>query len=127
MEPWDAIPRNGRAFITPIYSGTFERGGADPDKLMYKSIATWYSEFIKDLERTIDYLETREDIDTRNIAFLGLSWGAQRGAMFTSFVDRIKVSDSRCGWYRISPQFSQANGSCRASFHYSDAYAQRNP
>lgn len=91
VEPWDAIPRNGRAFITPIYSGTFERGGADPDKLMSKSVSTWYSEFIKDLERTIDYLETRKDIDTRNIAFLGLSWGAQRGAMFTPFVDRIKV------------------------------------
>ena len=110
MEPWDAIPRNGRAFITPIYSGTFERGGADPDKLMYKSIATWYSEFIKDLERTIDYLETREDIDTRNIAFLGLSWGAQRGAMFTPFVDRIKVQILVAGGIEFPLSFPKPMG-----------------
>ena len=110
IEPWEAIPKNGRAFITPIYSGTFERGGADPDKLLRKSIATWYSEFIKDLERTIDYLETRKDIDTKDIAFLGMSWGAQRGPMFTPFVDRIKVQILVAGGIEFPSMFSKPMG-----------------
>ena len=90
-EPWDAIPKTGRAFITPIYSGTWERGGGAPDKLASKNLSAWLSDFLQDLGKTIDYLETRKDIDTRNIAFLGLSWGGKRGAFLTAFEDRIKV------------------------------------
>ena len=91
LEPWVAIPKSGRAFITPIYSGTFERGGAVKDKLEHKSGSAWFSEFLQDLGKTIDYLETRKDIDTKNIAFLGLSWGGTRGAALTAFESRIKV------------------------------------
>jgi eukaryotic-like serine/threonine-protein kinase len=87
-EPWDAIIKSGRAFITPIYSGTFERGGGSPDKI-YKT--TWFSEWLQDLGRTIDYLETRKDIDPRNIAYLGLSMGAILGPMLSPYEDRIKV------------------------------------
>ena len=35
-EPWDLLPKNGRALICPIYSGTYERGGTDPDKMEKK-------------------------------------------------------------------------------------------
>jgi hypothetical protein len=88
IEPWDAITKSGRAFITPVYSGLFERGGGLPDK-SYKT--TWIWEWLQDLGRTIDYLETRKDIDTKNIAFLGMSLGAQYGPFLTAFEDRIKV------------------------------------
>lgn len=87
-EPWDAIPKSGRAFITPIYSGTFERGGGSPDKI-YKT--TWFSEWLQDLGRTIDYLETRKDIDTRDIAYLGLSFGGLYGPALSAYENRIKV------------------------------------
>ena len=46
----------------------------------------------KDIQRAIDYLETREDIDTERIAFLGLSWGAENGPIFTAIEERFKVS-----------------------------------
>ena len=89
-EPWDAIPKSGRAFITPIYSGAFERGGGSPDWI-YKSFDTWVSEWIQDLGRTIDYLETRKDMDTKNIALLGLSFGGILGPALSAYEDRIKV------------------------------------
>ncbi|MCP4575295.1 MAG: SUMF1/EgtB/PvdO family nonheme iron enzyme [Deltaproteobacteria bacterium] len=90
-EPWDAIPKSGRAFITPVYSGTWERGGGAPDKMVSKNFSNWKSEFLQDLGRTIDYLVTRKDMDTKNIAFLGVSWGGKRGAFLTAFEERIKI------------------------------------
>jgi len=89
-EPWDAIPKSGRAFITPIYSGTFERGGGSSD-WAYKSFGIWFSEWVQDLGRTIDYLESREDINTKDIALLGLSLGGLFGPAFSVYEDRIKV------------------------------------
>jgi len=89
-EPWDLLPKNGRAFICPIYSGTYERGGDDPDKWRKKNGAQWRFEWLNDLRRTIDYLETREDIDTKNIVFMGVSWGSFMCPMLSPFEERIK-------------------------------------
>jgi dienelactone hydrolase len=36
-------------------------------------------ETIKDMRRTIDYLETREDVDARTLACFGYSWGGVNG------------------------------------------------
>ena len=58
---------------------------------MSKNLSAWLSDFLQDLGKTIDYLETRKDINTKDIAFLGLSWGGKRGAFLTAFEDRIKV------------------------------------
>ena len=45
----------------------------------------------KDFSRTIDYLETREDIDANNIAFLGLSWWGITGGVIPAVEKRIKT------------------------------------
>ena len=55
-----------------------------------KSRKQLFSEWLNDLRRTIDYLETREDIDGKNIVFLGLSWGSFMGPMLSPFEERIK-------------------------------------
>lgn len=46
----------------------------------------------KDLSLTIDYLETRDDIDADKIAYYGVSWGASMGAIMPSVEKRIKAS-----------------------------------
>ena len=41
----------------------------------------------KDLSRTIDYLETRTDIDAARLAYYGVSWGGALGGVIgSSFV-----------------------------------------
>ncbi len=45
----------------------------------------------KDLRRTIDYLETRSDIDPSKIASYGLSLGAQLGPLFLAIEPRLKT------------------------------------
>lgn len=85
--------KSGRAVIYPIYKGTYERG--DALKSDYQNASTLYRDHIiywsKDLGRTIDYVETRSDLDRTKIAFYGLSWGAVVAPVLTAVEDRIKV------------------------------------
>ena len=48
--------------------------------------------WIKDLSRSIDYLETRDDIDTDKLAYFGYSWGSALGPIMAAAEMRIKVS-----------------------------------
>lgn len=93
MSYLDFIIRGGRALLYPVYKSTYERGDAlttddaAPTSLYRDHVLQWS----KDLGRSIDYLETREDIDARKLAYYGLSWGAQMGAILPAVEDRIKV------------------------------------
>jgi len=90
----DFVVRSGRAVIFPVYKGTYERGddlqSDNPNtSISYRDHVIAWS---KDLGRSIDYLETRPDIDPTKLAFEGLSWGAGMGALMPAVEDRIKVS-----------------------------------
>jgi serine/threonine protein kinase/dienelactone hydrolase len=86
--PWDGIVKSGRAFIFPVYSGMFERGGGRDQGKKEEDL---FAEAIKDMGRTIDYLETRQDIDIQNLAYMGLSHGAHLGPDISIYEKRIKV------------------------------------
>jgi dienelactone hydrolase len=77
-EPWDFIPKSGRVFVTPVCSGWWERGGGPSIARWYNthSVQKMFTEWVQDLGRTIDYLETRPDIDSEKVAYLGFSMGA---------------------------------------------------
>ena len=47
---------------------------------------------IKDLARTLDYLESRDDIDADKVAYLGLSGGAWIAPITLPAEDRFKVA-----------------------------------
>jgi len=85
----DFIPKSGRALVYPVYQGTYERQfdshGPNDDR-------DWTIQTAKDLRRTIDYLETREDIDSDRLAYYGLSWGAYDGPLMTAIEPRFKAS-----------------------------------
>ena len=87
------ILKSGRAVIYPIYKGTYERGdGLKSDlpdaTLSYRDHVIDWS---KDLGRTIDYIETRRDLDHEKLAYYGLSWGAYLGNILPALEKRIKV------------------------------------
>lgn len=75
----DFALRNGRAVLFPVVEGILERRRA--------SFPNWSSiagrdlviEAIKDMRRSIDYLESRADINDAAIAFYGYSWGGRLG------------------------------------------------
>ena len=49
------------------------------------------TKWVQDLGRTIDYLETRDDMDTTRLALLGSSWGGGTGPIMAAVEERIKV------------------------------------
>jgi dipeptidyl aminopeptidase/acylaminoacyl peptidase len=80
----DYLTKSGRAVVLPNYKGTF---GRDLGKGVH-----WVSYLPKDLSISIDYLETRGDIDTQKLAFFGFSTGALLGPILTSMEDRFRAS-----------------------------------
>ena len=99
--PWDdrahkremtAILESGRAVIVPFYKGTYERrlDGPlyPPDGILSRNL---YVQESQDMRRTIDYLETRDDIDTGRLAFVGISWGGQVGSLMIAVESRFKT------------------------------------
>ena len=86
--------KSGRAVLCPIYKSTYERRDELPhcvpdETHFYKEhVIMW----VNDLSRSIDYLETRDDIDTGNLAFYGVSWGGSMGAIIPAVEKRIKAS-----------------------------------
>ncbi|HEX7494389.1 MAG TPA: SUMF1/EgtB/PvdO family nonheme iron enzyme [Bacteroidales bacterium] len=88
----DFIIKNGRAVIYPVYKGTYERryeaSASSNSALAYREhVIEWY----KDLARSIDYLESRDDIDNRKLAYYGYSWGGELGPLMIVLENRIKV------------------------------------
>ncbi|MFW6078853.1 MAG: SUMF1/EgtB/PvdO family nonheme iron enzyme [Gemmatimonadota bacterium] len=91
---FDFLVGSGRALLHPIYQGTYERGGELDTDIPDESVA-WREHTImwaKDLGRSIDYAETRDDLDAERLAFYGFSWGARMGGLLPAVEPRIDVA-----------------------------------
>jgi dienelactone hydrolase len=91
------LVKNGRAVFCPVYKGFFERGNDAllAIILMDHSTHQWAEVFIqqvKDLRRSIDYLETRPEIDIQNLAYYGMSIGSMAAPAVLAVEDRFQVS-----------------------------------
>ena len=95
--PWrsiDFIIKSGRAVLLPVYKGTYQRSDSlftdvqDTTNFYRDHVIMW----AKDLSRGIDYLETRPDITTNQLAYYGVSWGGAMGAVMPAAEPRLKVS-----------------------------------
>ena len=87
----DFIARSGRALAYPIYQRTYERRIEKPLQGL-QARRDLIIQWAKDVQRTVDYLETRDDIDTEKLGYYGLSLGAVYGPIFTALEERFKVS-----------------------------------
>ncbi len=90
----DFLVKSGRALVLPVYKGTFERGdGIQSD---YPRETAFYKDHVvmwsKDLARAIDFVESRDDLDSTRIAYYGVSWGGALGAILPAIESRIRVN-----------------------------------
>ncbi len=101
---FDYIVQSGRAVLYPVYYGTYERQGS----MAWPGSAEWLSYLAKnskDLGRSIDYLDTRSDIDKTKIAYLGASMGSAYGAIYTTIAQsRLRTVIFLDGGYFLFPQ-----------------------
>jgi len=95
--------------IFPIYKGTYERGGSDSGlRTFVNDVNVWRDisiDSFKDLGRSLDYLQTRAEIDREKFAYCGLSWGAAEGPRMIALDTRLKAGVLLFGgcWQRGIP------------------------
>jgi dienelactone hydrolase len=87
----DYLLKSGRAVMFPVYKGTFER---IDESIVWEGhhytelLISW----VKDFQRSIDYLETRSDIDKSKLGYYGHSWGGYLGGIIPAVENRLKIS-----------------------------------
>ncbi len=91
---FDYVLKSGRALIFPIYKSTYERG--DEVTVDYPSETNSFREHViawaKDVRRSVDYLQSRSDIDRDRLAYMGVSWGGAMAPVYLAVEPRFKAA-----------------------------------
>jgi dienelactone hydrolase len=90
---FDFVLKSGRAVALPVYYTSFGRreSGTNAEQTGTAALRSDVFRMVKDLRRTVDYLETRADIDPEKIAFFGTSWGARYGTIGLAVDSRFRA------------------------------------
>ena len=116
----DFIVLSGRALVYPVLRGTYERNinltttWPENTRAYTDNVVKW----IQDVRRSVDYLETRDDMDTSRLGFFGLSWGGWNGPIVMALDDRFKAGVYVSGGIpptRARPEASSASFAARVS------------
>jgi dienelactone hydrolase len=110
----DFFVKSGRAVLAPIYKGTFERrDGVKPGGPPGNPPALWRDHVImwsKDLSRSLDYLETRKDIDNTKTAYFGFSLGGAVAPVLLAMEPRFKAAILSSGGLHFQRALPEADG-----------------
>jgi DNA-binding winged helix-turn-helix (wHTH) protein/formylglycine-generating enzyme required for sulfatase activity/dienelactone hydrolase len=89
------VVNSGRALVMPVWAGGYERYSPPPtDRAAIndreRRVALLWQH---DLSTTIDYLESRPDMDAKNVGYLGISRGASfAGAINLALEPRVRAA-----------------------------------
>ena len=108
--PVSLLVKSGRAVLYPIYKGSYERYDKKKpfqrsDKL---SILEYCIMWTKDLRRSVDYLQTRADLDMKTLTYCGWSVGVAFGPGALVVEDRFKFGIFMHGGLWIQDEFPSA-------------------
>jgi eukaryotic-like serine/threonine-protein kinase len=84
------IVKAGRALLFPMYQGLYERQLS----VRPSGPSAWRDlivQEVKDLRRSVDYLETRGDVDHERLSYFGVSYGARLGSIALATEKRFKA------------------------------------
>jgi eukaryotic-like serine/threonine-protein kinase len=107
----DFVMKSGRALMFPIYQDTFERLGTPPDAGTIAEREETIQQ-ASDFRRSIDYLETRQDIDQKKLAFFGISWGGTQGPIMIALDTRLRTAVlwfGGCNSLKVLPEADPMN------------------
>ena len=101
-DQFDFLLKSGRALIVPTYKGSYERRDdyrADglPQGVFRDHVIAWS----KDLSRSLDYLETRKEIDGTKVAYFGASLGGAEAPIMAVVEPRIKAVIISSGGFQL--------------------------
>ncbi len=91
---FDFLLKSGRAVLFPVIKGSYERGGEfesvlPEESILYKNhVISW----TQDVSRSLDYLETRNDIVHEKFGFFSFSWGSTVAPIVCAVEKRINTA-----------------------------------
>jgi serine/threonine protein kinase/dienelactone hydrolase len=89
----ELILTSRRVLFFPVYKGTYERSldgsGIHGAPRTFRDVLI---QMVKDLSRSVDYLESRDDIDSKKIAYCGMSAGATLAIPALAMEDRFQAA-----------------------------------
>lgn len=107
------LAKSGRAVLYPVYKGTFERQDLSLAPIHIGESSHRYTDYlvqlVKDFSRSIDYLETRRDIDAERLAYYGMSWGGALGGIIPAVEERLQASVLLSGGLQPVPPRPEAD------------------
>jgi class 3 adenylate cyclase/dienelactone hydrolase len=107
----DFILKSGRALVYPVYKGTCERQDGLKTDLQEATVS--YKDHVimwrKDIGRTLDYLETRSDIQSDKFGYLGWSWGGFMGGIIPAVEKRFKAIVLNVGGMEMEKALPEAD------------------
>jgi dienelactone hydrolase len=80
--------------VRPVFAGTYERNdGRTRERISSPNSAReLILQWAKDLGRTLDYIDEREDIDGGKVAYVGFSLGSWLAPRFLTLDNRIRAA-----------------------------------
>ncbi|UCF38223.1 MAG: dienelactone hydrolase family protein, partial [Acidobacteriota bacterium] len=117
FEDLEFLVSGGRAVFYPVYKGTYERREESESTALvwlnspaltdaYRNHVVMWS---KDLGRSVDYLESRSDIDDQRLAYYGYSAGAVLGVILTALEGRFRASVLHSGGFEYPKTFPEVD------------------
>jgi formylglycine-generating enzyme required for sulfatase activity/predicted esterase len=83
------VVQSGRAVLFPVYKGSFDRWVGLSGVSEMRDL---YIQWVKDFRRSVDYLETRPDIDSSRLGYYGISTGAVVATSILAIDHRVKAA-----------------------------------
>ncbi|NIP18285.1 MAG: hypothetical protein GWM87_09105, partial [Xanthomonadales bacterium] len=133
--PLDFLLRNGWAVALPVLEATFYRDRVPASRASAVARRDQFIRQVREMRRTIDYLETRPDLDTGRLSFYGFSWGGGVGPILLAVEPRLKAGIlNQAGYWvgrsydvdlahylpRVQQPVLQFNGYFDETFRYED-------
>lgn len=103
----DFIIKSGRALMFPVYKGTFERFVPASLEKGTSGERDLEVEDYKDLARSLDYIETRPELDHLKVAYYGVSQGAREASVMLALDSRFRIAVGVGGGFSQRKQFPE--------------------
>ena len=105
----EPLIRGGRAILLPLWKGSYERSdGFAPFEADMPSYRDHVIKWVHEVRQSIDYLQSRKDIDGAHIGYQGISFGTLWAPQFMALEPRLKTGILLLGGIPIT---SRAAGS----------------
>ena len=94
MRPPPFTINSNRAYVFPVYKGTYERndGMKSTWPEQTHTFANNLTKWVMDFRRTVDYVESRKDLQHNKLGYYGYSWGSRMGPFILSVEKRVDVA-----------------------------------